>query len=243
VTEQANVVADLAADGEAIDRMVTTLDPTQWTLATPSPGPTIAHQIAHLVAAFRLAALAATEPVQSIAATANLSPDFAGGDQRNTLAGNVNQTPTEYLAEACDVLLSRRRTEWARVQTALGALPPSQEVPRLVRPIAASILAAVEMMELRGHGQNIADALGIRQKHTDRIGHAVAFAVGTRDFGYHAQGLNSPDVTLRFELIAPSGQRWEFGPAGSRGSSQRRAAGRPATLFLFPRPRSRNVSR
>jgi uncharacterized protein (TIGR03084 family) len=187
--------------------MVAPLDPIQWTLATPAAGWTIAHQIAHLTAAFRLATLAATEPDRFVAAAATKSSNFAA---------NVNQTLAEYHAEPCDVLLSRWRTERARIQTALGALPPSQEVPWLVRPIPASVLAAVGMMELFGHGQDIADALGIQREHTDRIGHVVAFAVRTWDFGYHARGLAPPDVTFRYELTAPSGRRWEFGPVDGR---------------------------
>jgi uncharacterized protein (TIGR03084 family) len=40
----------------------------------------------------------------------------------------------------------------------------------------------------------------------------VAFAVRTWDFGYLARGLTPPDVTFRFEITAPSGAVWEFGP-------------------------------
>jgi uncharacterized protein (TIGR03084 family) len=197
------VVADLAADGDAVDRMVAPLDPAQWTLPTPAAGWTIAHQIAHLAATFRLATLAAAAPDKFVALSATLSPNFAV---------NVDRALAEYLAEPSDVLLSRWRAERAGVQKALGALPPSQQVPWLVRPIPAAVLAAAGMMELFGHGQDIADALDIAREHTDRIGHLVAFAVRTWDFGYQARGLTTPDVTFRFELTAPSGKRWDFGP-------------------------------
>jgi uncharacterized protein (TIGR03084 family) len=76
----------------------------------------------------------------------------------------------------------------------------------------ASVLAAAGIMELFGHGQDIADTLGIRPQRTDRIGHLVAFAVRTWDFGYHARGLTPPDTAFRFEITAPSGVVWTFGP-------------------------------
>src|SRR5262249_31197496 len=60
--------------------------------------------------------------------------------------------------------------------------------------------------------QDIADALGARREYTDRIGHVAAFAVRTWDFGYLARGLNPPDVAFQYELTAPSGKQWRFGP-------------------------------
>jgi uncharacterized protein (TIGR03084 family) len=214
------VVADLAADGDAVDRMVAPLDPAQWTSPTPAPGWTIAHQIAHLAATFRLAKLAAADPAAFAAVTSTLSPDFSV---------NVDRALAEYLADPCDVLLSRWRQERAGVEKALRALPPDQEVPWLVRPIPAAVLAAAGMMELFGHGQDIADTLGIRREHTDRIRHLVAFAVRTWDFGYHARGLTPPEVTFRFELTAPSGGRWDFGPP----NSEQRVTGPAADFCLL----------
>jgi uncharacterized protein (TIGR03084 family) len=69
------------------------------------------------------------------------------------------------------------------------------------------------MMELFGHGQDIADALGVVRQRTDRLRYLAAFAVRVWDFGYLARGQTPPDTQFRFELTAPSGARWEFGPA------------------------------
>jgi uncharacterized protein (TIGR03084 family) len=52
----------------------------------------------------------------------------------------------------------------------------------------------------------------VARERTDRIGHLVAFAVRTWDFGYQARGLTTPDVAFRFEITAPSGRLWAFGP-------------------------------
>lgn len=206
MTEKYDVVADLAAEGDEVDRLVTSLDAAQWALPTPAPRWTVAHQIAHLAATFRLAALAAGKPEVFTQIISKLSGNFEA---------NVDRALAEYLAEPPDVLMSRWRSERAAAQEALAALPPDQLVPWLVRPIPASVLAAAGMTELIGHGQDIADALGVERQFTDRIGHVVAFAVRTWDFGYLARGLEPPKVTFRFELTAPSGKRWEFGPADS----------------------------
>jgi uncharacterized protein (TIGR03084 family) len=204
VTELPSVVTALMADGEEVDRMVANLDPPQWNTETPAAGWTIAHQIAHLAATFRLAKIAAADQALFAAVAKTLSNDFNA---------NVDRALAEFLAEPHDVLLARWREERTGAEKAIAAIPPDQVVPWLVRPIPAAVLAAAGMMELFGHGQDIADALGIQRERTDRLGHLVGFAVRTWDFGYQARGLTPPEVEFRFELTAPSGQRWEFGPA------------------------------
>ncbi|RKR86895.1 uncharacterized protein (TIGR03084 family) [Micromonospora pisi] len=204
-----DVLADLTAEGDAIDSLVAGIEPERWTTPTPAEGWTIAHQIAHLTATFRLAATAAGSPDAFTAMTARLSADFDA---------NVDAAMAPYLAEPPEVLLARFRDERAAADKSLAAVPDGQLVPWLVRPLPAPVLAAAGMMELFGHGQDIADALGVRRQYTDRIGHLVAFAVRTWDFGYQARGMQTPDVSFRFVLTAPSGMVWEFGPSDGEQS-------------------------
>jgi uncharacterized protein (TIGR03084 family) len=153
-----------------------------------------------------MAALAASNPERFAAVAAQLSDDFNA---------NVDNAMAEFLAAPPPVLFSRWRAERGRAEQALAAVPPDRMVPWLVRPLPAAVLAAAGLMELFGHGQDIADTLDLRREHTDRIGHLVAFAVRTWDFGYQARGLATPDVDFRFEITAPSGALWSFGPADS----------------------------
>lgn len=206
MTEQSPQLAvfdDLTAEGDEIDALVADLRPIQWTLPTPASGWTITHQIAHLAATFRLAGIAAADPATFGAIASRLSPDFDA---------NVAAAMSEYLADPPEVLLARWRAEKATAIKALAQVAPGELVPWLVRPLPAPVLACAGMMELFGHGQDIADALGVRRVWTDRIGHLVGFAVRVWDFGYLARGLTPPDTEFRFELTAPSGTVWEFGP-------------------------------
>lgn len=201
-----DVISALKADGDEVDAMVAGLDARRWALPTPAQGWTIAHQIAHLAATFRLAGLAAADPAAFAAVTSRLSDDFDA---------NVAAAMAPFLAAPPDGLLAAWRQERATAERALAAVPADQVVPWLVRPLPPAVLASAGMMELFGHGQDIADALGVQRRHTDRIKYLVAFAVRVWDFGYLARGLTAPDVEFRFELTAPSGARWEFGPADS----------------------------
>ena len=204
--DQPEVLTDLIAEADAFDTMLDGLDESRWRLGTPAPGWTIAHQVAHLAATFRLAALAAADPPGFQALLARLGDDFDA---------NVAAALAPYLAHPPEVLRARWRAERDGAVRALGALAPGAVVAWLVRPLPAAVLAAAGIMELFAHGQDVADTLGIEPERTDRIRHLVAFAVRTWDFGYLARRLTPPQVQFRFELVAPSGARWEHGPAGA----------------------------
>jgi uncharacterized protein (TIGR03084 family) len=201
---QRDVIADLTAEGDEVEALITGLDEASWATSTPAPGWTVAHQIAHLGFIFRLAGTAAADPELFAAMTAGAAADFEGA---------VNAALGEYLGDPPEVLLSRWRAERDTAIKALAAVPGDQLVPWLVRPLPPAVLACAGLMELFAHGQDVADALGVTREPTDRLWHLAWFATLTWDFGYQSRGLTAPDVQFRYELTAPSGATWEFGPA------------------------------
>jgi uncharacterized protein (TIGR03084 family) len=203
VSDFKDVVAALRADGEELTELVSNLDADQWALPTPAQGWTIKHQIAHLCDIFRIAGLAAADPAAFQAMASQLSPDFDA---------NVAAALQKYLAQPLPTLLDSWREEMTTAIDALAAADPAKPVPWLVRPLPPAILASAGMIELFGHGQDIADTLGVQRTRTDRIAYLVGFAVRTWDFGYLARGLTAPEVEFRYELTAPSGALWTFGP-------------------------------
>lgn len=199
-----SVYDDLIADGDDVEALVTGLSPAQWSTDTPAPGWTVKHQIAHLAFVSRLAALSASEPDAFAEQVADAKRDFQAA---------VNNALTAYLELSTGTLVDRWRQDRNRAAKALAAVAPTATVPWLVTPLPPSVLAAAGMMELFGHGQDIADALGRSRELTDRIGHLAWFGFRTRDFGYHAHGLTPPTEEFRVEVTGPSGMVWEFGPA------------------------------
>lgn len=203
----ANVYPDLTVKAQEFERLLSTLDVAAWGTPTPAPGWTVKHQVAHLTAVFRMAGTAAADPARFQQLASTLSPDFDA---------NVAAAMAPFLATEPPILLSRWRTESAGAISALAAVPQDQPVPWLVRPLPPAVLAAAGMMELFGHGQDVLDALGVQRQQTDRLWHVVAFATRTWDFGYQARGLTPPAEPFRFELTAPSGVPWTFGPEGAQ---------------------------
>jgi enediyne biosynthesis protein E11 len=204
VGQSANVLTDLAAEGEALDKIVAGLDASQWALQTPAPGWTVKHQVAHMASIFRIAGLAGSDPDAFVKLTAGADKDFDAA---------VSGLLTPYLDLSADDLLARWRSERDAAVTTLAALPPDQLVPWVARYLPVRVLACAGMMELFAHGQDIADAIGAHREYTDRIGHLAWFATRNRDFGYQVRGLTPPEAEFRYELTAPSGTIWEFGPA------------------------------
>lgn len=206
MTDLQQVIADLTAEAEEVDRMVADLEPYQWELPTPAPGWTIADQVAHLAFIFRIAGMAAAEPEAFKALAAEAGKDFNGA---------VNAALAGYRGGTHEELLARWRSERDAGIAALAAVPPGQVVPWLVNPLPPAILCCAGIMELFAHGQDIADTLGVRRAPTDRLVHLVGFAVLTRDFGYQSRGLTPPSTEFRYEITLPSGTPWKFGPADS----------------------------
>jgi len=206
VTDTTGVIADLTAEAAEVDALVAGLTEAEWDTPTPARGWNVRHQIAHLAFIFRIAGLAAAQPEAFVELTTSLS----GG-----LEAAVNAALQDYIHDPAEVLLARWRADRDAGIKALAAVPGDRLVPWLVRPLPPYVLACAGMMEVFGHGQDIADALGARPARTDRIRHLVGFAVRVRDFGYEARNLTPPDVEFRFELTGPSGQLWTFGPPDS----------------------------
>ncbi|MFD1152536.1 TIGR03084 family metal-binding protein [Saccharothrix hoggarensis] len=223
-----DVVADLTADAVEIDALVADLDEAGWDVPTPAPGWAVRHQVGHLAFIFRIAGLAAADPNAFTAMTKTMTAGFDAA---------VNGALAGYLGTPGPELLARWRAERDAGIAALAAVPADRLVPWLVNPLPPAILAAAGMMETFAHGQDIADALGVRRERTDRLRHIVAFAVRVRDFGYQARGLTPPDAEFRFEITAPSGALWAFGP---EDADQRVTGSAEDFLLLATRRRHRD---
>ena len=198
------VVADLRAESDALDDLVAGLDENDWRRATPAPGWTIAHQVAHLWWTDRVSVVAVTdEPgFAEILAEAATNPAGFVDDGAERLA---RTPPAEMLADW-------RRTR-SRLHDELVKVVDGRKLPWFGPPMSAASMATARLMETWAHGLDVADALGVTRPATARLRSIAHIGVRTRDFAFTVHGLPVPAEPFLVELLAPDGSMWSWGPA------------------------------
>ncbi|GAC56521.1 hypothetical protein GOHSU_08_00490 [Gordonia hirsuta DSM 44140 = NBRC 16056] len=197
------VVTALDAESESLDELVAGLNPEQWATPTPAAGWTIAHQIGHLLWTDRVSLVAITDPDEFTAQLTEAMTDPVGFVDE-AAATEARRDPRELLADW--------RTTRGRLAGALVAVPEGTKLPWFGPPMSAPSMATARLMETWAHGLDVADALGVQRESTDRIYNIAHLGVRTRDFAYMVNGLQAPSRQFRWELTAPSGELWAWGP-------------------------------
>ncbi|MFE9647320.1 TIGR03084 family metal-binding protein [Streptomyces sp. NPDC006365] len=198
------VLDDLREESNELDRIVRELSEEQWAHATPAPGWSVAHQVAHLAWTDRAALLAVTDP-----------EGFAREVQKAFVSSDtfVDEGAEEGAGLPPAELLARWRRSRALLQVALRAAPPGARFAWFGPPMSTASMATGRIMETWAHGQDIADALGLVRNPTNRLRHVVRIGVRARDFAFSVRGLSAPKEEFRVELVAPSGDDvWAYGP-------------------------------
>lgn len=201
------VLADLAAESAELDALVVGAGWPAWSLPTPAPGWSVAHQIAHLAWTDDRALEAATDEA---AFTAQVQRALAATDQY------IVDGVREGVATEPAALHARWRAGRSALAAALRDVPPGRKLPWYGPPMSATSMATARLMETWAHGQDIADALGIVRVPTPRLRHVAWLGARTRDFAFGVRGLAPPAEPFRVELFAPDGSIWVFGPPDAR---------------------------
>ncbi len=201
MADLASIVNDLVAEGDDLDSIVAGLEPDKWRTATPAPGWTVAHQIAHLRWTDRASVKAATDPdaFQEILAQAKSQPDLVDVDAAN----GAQEDPAE--------LLRTWRETRRNIAEVLLATKPGEKLPWFGPPMNAVSMATARLMETWAHGQDVADGLGIERTPTDRLKNVAHIAYRARGFAYMTNNLTPPDRSVYLELNGPSGELWTWG--------------------------------
>ncbi|MDQ1036995.1 uncharacterized protein (TIGR03084 family) [Streptomyces sp. V3I8] len=203
MSDPSPVIDDLCRESEQLDVLVGGLEAAHWALATPAPGWTVAHQIAHLTWTDRSALLAVTD---AEAFAGEIDKALASPD------GFVDEGAEQGAALPPDRLLAEWRTGRRALEKALRAAPSGTRFPWYGPPMSVASMATARLMETWAHGQDVADALHVPRPPTDRLRHVAHIGVRTRDFAFGVRGLAPPGEQFRVEITAPSGELWTYGP-------------------------------
>jgi uncharacterized protein (TIGR03084 family) len=206
------LLADLAAECGDLDVLVAVVDNAGWDLSTPAEGWAVRDQVSHLAFFDDVAAMAITAPgeFRDIADAA-----VAGGDpmEEHLLKGRALRG---------DEVLAWWRAARTRLQSAAATLEPDARVPWFGPPMGARSFVSARIMETWAHGTDVADAMGVTRKPTDRLHHVAHLGVRARPFSYAVRGLEPPLDSVCVQLTGPSGAQWSWEGADTdvvRGSA------------------------
>jgi len=218
--ELVDLLADLAAEQAVLDDLVAPLPADSWRLDTPADGWDIAAQIGHLAFFDGKAVRAATDPDGFLAEEL----PAVQADPAGYMAAGV--TRSHELAP--DELLGWWRDERAAFHAAFAALDPKAKVPWYGPPMSVPSKVTARLMETWAHGQDVADALGVRREPSARLKHIAHIAVRARGFSYAVRERELPAAGVRVDLAGPAGEIWSWG----EGSDADRISG-PALDFCL----------
>lgn len=194
---------DLRAEELALDDVVAEIREEQWLLATPSPGWSVADQIAHLTYFDEAAVSALTEPERFRTERGALFAHASDIDEF-TLA------PLRRLAH--HDLLERWRLARVALYRASQNLAEDARVEWFGPSMGAKSFLSARLMETWAHGTDVVDALRATRPPTDRLVHVAQLGYNTRRWSYQVRGDAVPEGEVRLELTSPSGASWTWGP-------------------------------
>ena len=226
------MVADLRAESDELDALVADLPAARWAESTPSPGWTIAHQIAHLLWTDRVALTAVTDEAGFAAVLDEAAKDPTGFVDAGAEALAVTPPPQ---------LLADWRQTRARLHEELLAVAEGRKLPWFGPPMSAASMATARLMETWAHGLDVADALGVKRPATARLKSIAHIGVRTRDFRLRGQRADSPAGSVLRRAARTRRFGVDVGSAGRAAARHRFGGG--LLHAGHPAPPARGVGR
>jgi uncharacterized protein (TIGR03084 family) len=199
-----SICDDLTAEHHDLDDLVSGLDDDQWLIHTPSPDWVIRDQISHLWFFDQRAVMALTDP-DAFARDMEWLASNGGTDA--SIAPGRSMAPTD--------LLRSWRADRQQLVDIAATLDPATRVPWYGPAMGARSFITARLMETWAHGQDVADALSVVRRPTERLRHVAHIGVRTRPFSYRLHAMTMPDVDVAVRLVAPDGETWEWGESAT----------------------------
>ncbi len=197
------VLADLAAEGDALDAAVAPLDEAGWRTRVPAEGWDVATTVVHLAWTDEAALAAGTDKEAWDALVLQAMADPTGFVDAEAFAG---------AAASGAEILERWRAGRPDLVTMLREFPEGQKLPWFGPPMSPTSMATARYMETWAHALDVYEALGVTYAPSDRIRHVAHLGVRTRNFSFGVHELVPPTEEFRIDLVAPSGEVWSYGP-------------------------------
>ena len=198
----AGLLDDLSAEHDALASLLSGRPENDWSAPTPAPGWTVRDQIAHLAHFDGITALCVGEPAKFKALRDSL-PD---------LQSYIDGIGAEHAVRQGAAMLDWWAAEHRGLRAAAQAADPGVRVPWFGPSMSLASKLTARLMETWAHGQDVADALGIRREPAARLRHVARIGVLAFANSYRTRGLPVPDGAVHVDLEPPDGgEHWAWG--------------------------------
>ena len=192
-----DLIGDLRAEQEDLDRLLSGLDERSWDIVTPAEPWTVRDTVSHLAFFDDRQREAILDP-ETFAADINVGIKD-GIDAYVALGINRGRALTP--AEVLDWWRSAR-TAALRAFENVG---PEDRLPWFGPPMKGRSAVTARLMETWAHGHDVAEAIGVRRPATDRLFAIAELGVKTFSWSYANRGLEIPAERVRVTLRSPGG--------------------------------------
>ena len=197
---------DLATEQQELSDLLASRAESDWTLATRCEGWTVADVVLHL-AQTNEAALASITGRGRTPAMASFSGPAASGTVDDRVEAMVT---AERGSSPADI---RRRWQLGvdALAAAVAETDPRARVPWVAGELTVRTLATTRLAETWIHAGDVADAVGVQRRPTDRLWHVARLAWRTLPYAFARAGreLTGP---VAMDLRSPSGEAWPLKP-------------------------------
>lgn len=192
-----DVLNDLVAEYDRLERILSSLDDEQWLAPSGAPGWTVRDVVVHLAQTEEAVAASLAEPVAEWTSRDRPLDDAVDARVRadTTPAGEV---------------LERWRSARRASVTALAIADPDVIVRWAAAPLKPKTLATTRLAEHWAHGLDICEPLGLELEDTDRLRHIAWLGHATLPYALRLAELDP--LELLCTLVAPDGALWTYGP-------------------------------
>jgi uncharacterized protein (TIGR03084 family) len=198
----AELVADLAAEQDALVGILEDLAVDDWFRPTPSWSWDVRDTVAHLADTDELAVDTCTDGPRALAKVAAV----CASSEDLTLLGVLHGRRRP----GAEVLEWWKRAQRAEREVLLG-LDPAARVPWGLGMRPPSFVTA-RLMETWAHSLDVHAALGTTPVDTDRLRHVAWIGIRALPYAASVAGVAPPSGPIRVELTLPSGGTWSSGP-------------------------------
>ncbi|MCL4443129.1 MAG: TIGR03084 family metal-binding protein [Actinobacteria bacterium] len=205
------LLADITAEHDDLDRIVSVIDEDEWLHPTPAEGWDVRDSIGHLAYFDDAARRAVVDPAGFAAhveevMSLSIDPIVEHLERGRSMNG---AGVLAWWREAREKLLG-----------CLSTADPESRLKWYGPPMGMRSFVTARLMETWAHGQDVVDALGVVRQPTARLRHIAELGVRTRNFSYIVRGLEPPlsEVAVYLEDPTEQGNTWHWGPDDASNS-------------------------